>query len=239
MDLDGRDTTVRTLEREQHMREMKDWQKKGIPNDPLHPRCLTSLDNSLLANVVGVSAIWAMGDLRNPKIYLMLRNNKVGVYRNKRGMPSGDIELPKYNRHVDPDTTDYYFRDSSLVEYLKWEIAREFAEETGIRDITKNLNNYSINVDGNKIGHAVEMEIIPLAFTREMLRGGKPQMFFLIHTETLPKSLMKECFVDSLGKDEFKEARLTTAPISAEVAANYLYALEYIQRNMDGTIELA
>lgn len=230
--LDGyRRTTMRTLEREQHSKETVVWKKNGIGYDSLHPRCLTSLDNSLLANVIGVSAIWCMGDLANPKFYLMPRNNKVGVYKNKLGMPSGDIESPQRQNNR--------FRDESLIEYLKWEIAREFAEETGIRDKNMGFIDYSIYVNPDKIKYETEMEIIPLALTREMLRGGKPQMFFLIKTEEIPKKTLEKCFLASLGKKEFDNVKITTATISAEAACNYLYALEYLQRNLDGVIDLS
>lgn len=229
--LDGRCTTMRTLEREQHKKEIQEWENSSILFDALHPRCLTSLDNSLLANVIGISAIWCMGDWANPKFYLMPRNKKVGVYKKKLGMPSGDIESPQKQNHR--------FKDESLIEYLKWEMAREFAEETGIRDKNRDINDYSINVDPEKIGLESELEIIPLALTREMLRGGKPQMFFLIKSDEIPKSELKKCFLASLGVIEFDNSIITTASISVEAACNYLYAQEYMQKNLDGVIDLS
>ena len=222
INIEGQRTTVRGLERERHEEEVEVWKKTGIAFDALHPECLTSLENSLLANVIGVSAIWCMGDVENPKIYLMPRNKKVGVYRNNLGMPSGDIELPN------KDTKR--FSNPSLIEFLKWEIAREFAEETGLRDKNRPISGYSIKVDTKKAPYEVEMEIIPLAFVREMYRGGKPQMFFLIRTEEIPIDVLKECFLASLGKEEFDTFPLTTASLSAEVACNYLYALQHLQR---------
>lgn len=230
--IDGhRQTTMRTLERERHINEMNEWKNYNVINDALHPRCLTSLENSLLANVIGVSAIWCMGDMSNPKFYLMPRNKKVGVYKNKLGMPSGDIESPQKQGNR--------FKEESLMEFLKWEIAREFAEETGIRDINKDFGGYSIDVDPNKIKYETEMEIIPLALTREMLRGGKPQMFFLIKTDEIPESVLKKCFLASLGVIEFDNAVLTTASISAEAACNYLYAMEHVWNSIDDEIDLS
>lgn len=231
IDVDGHTTTMRTLEREQHIKEMAEWGNSKVGNDALHPRCLTSLENSLLANVIGVSAIWCMGDMSNSKFYLMPRNKKVGVYKNKLGMPSGDIESPRNQGNR--------FKEESLIEFLKWEIAREFAEETGIRDINKDFEGYSINVNPDKIKHETEMEIIPLALTREMLRGGKPQMFFLIKTEEIPENVLKKCFLASLGIIEFDNSLITTASLSAEAACNYLYAMEHIWRNIDGEIDLS
>ena len=229
--IDGRCSTMRTMERERHEEEKKVWESIGMSEDALHPKCLTSLENSMLANVIGVSAIWCMGDLSNPKYYLMPRNKKVGVYKRKLGMPSGDIESPQKQGHR--------FGSDSLIDYLKWEMAREFAEETGICDKNRNIDDYSINVDKNKIKYETDLEIIPLALTREMLRGGKPQMFFLIKTEEIDKSVLKKCFLASLGVAEFSNALVTTATLSAEAACNYLYAQEYIHRNRNDEIDLS
>lgn len=250
--------TMRNLEQERHLLEEEEWKKNGIPYDALHPHCLTSLENSLLANVIGVSAIWCMEDENDeePVFYLMPRNKKVGVYKNKLGMPSGDIEIPHYPMKTEEEQN--HFREKSLIEFLKWEIAREFAEETGIADRSKALKDYSEeitkNINRNKkngekkitdkefIKHYTDMEIIPLALTREMIRGGKPQMFFLIKTKKIPQNVLEKCFRSSLGIKEFdnppKLWSWTTATISAEVACNYLYAMEHIQESKDGIISL-
>jgi len=254
LNINGHRKTMRDLEKEQHLLEQEEWKKNNIQNDALHPNCLTSLENSLLANVIGVSAIWCMEDENDeePVFYLMPRNKKVGVYKNKLGMPSGDIEIPQYPKKSKEEQN--HFRDKSLIEFLKWEIAREFAEETGIADISKNLEDYSVEITKSKnrnkkpnennitdedfIKYYTEMEIIPLALTREMIRGGKPQMFFLIKTKKIPKSDLKKCFLSSLGVEEFDDKVFTTATISAEVACNYLYAMEHIQGKKDGIISL-
>ncbi len=250
--INGYKKTMRDLEKEQHMLEQEEWGKNNIHNDALHPNCLTSLENSLLANVIGVSAIWCMEDEddEEPVFYLMPRNKKVGVYKNKLGMPSGDIEIPEYPRKTKEEQN--HFRDKSLIEFLKWEIAREFAEETGIADKNRKLEDYSVEITKSKnrnkkpnekkitdeefIKYYTEMEIIPLALTREMIRGGKPQMFFLIKTKKIPKNDLKKCFLSSLGIEEFDDKIFTTATISAEVACNYLYAMEHIQGRKDGII---
>lgn len=236
--INGHRRTMRELELDTHVVEQDEWDNLKIPNDALHPYCLTSLEKSILANVIGVSAIWCMADENDdkPVYYLMPRNKKVGVYKKKLGMPSGDIESPQYKQK--PQSQQYRFRNSSLIDYLEWEIAREFAEETGIADIDKPLDDYSIEVDPNKIKLKIEMEIIPLALTREILRGGKPQMFFLIRTKKIDIKVLKECFLSSSGLDEFKSDLVTSATISAEVACNYLYAQEYIQARKYNIITL-
>ena len=82
------------------------------------------------------------------------------------------------------------------------------------------------------------MEIIPLALVREMLRGGKPQMFFLIRTENISEKQLRKYFKSSLGITEFKNTLLTTASLSSEVICNYLYAQDYLQKNKNGIIDI-
>lgn len=185
-----------------------------------HPHRLPSLSESGLANVVGVSAIWCMGQAGNRKYYLLPRKENVGVYENRLGMPSGDIECPQKD----------VFPNDSLVDFLEWEIAREFAEETGIADIDKAPELYSKPLDVKKIYHRTKMQIIPLAFLREMLRGGKPQMFFLIRTEDIDEKTLQNSFKKSLGNLEFSNSYFTSAQLSTEVACNYLYAQAYLRK---------
>lgn len=184
-----------------------------------HSRRLPSLSDSGLANVVGVSAIWCMGKAGKRKYYLLPRKLNVGVYENMLGMPSGDIECPRGNK----------FPNDSLVDFLKWEIAREFAEETGIADTERDPKAYSKPLDESKINHYTKLNIIPLAFLREMLRGGKPQMFFLICTDVISDKELQKCFRASMGKLEFSNGFFTNAKLSTEVACNYLYAQAYLQ----------
>lgn len=182
---------------------------------------LPSLRKSVLANVVGVSAIWCMGDAGNRKFYLLPRKGNVGVYEKKLGMPSGDADCPSHDR----------FQSDSLIEFLKAEMLREFAEETGIGDIGMKQYVYSHPVDVTKISYYTKIEIIPLAFLREMLRGGKPQMFFLIRTEEIPYETLRRCFRFSQGIREFSGSFFTKAKLSTEVACNYLYAKAYLQQS--------
>lgn len=182
---------------------------------------LPSLSDSCLANVVGVSAIWCMGSDGNRKYYLLPRKGSVGVYEKKLGMPSGDADCPSHDE----------FQSDSLVDFLKAEMLREFAEETGIADIDMKQYVYSHPLDVNKIGLYTKVEIIPLAFLREMLRGGKPQMFFLIRTEEIPYETLHRCFRLSQGRREFNSRSFTDATLSTEVACNYLYAKAYLQQS--------
>lgn len=190
---------------------------KGITKDQRLP----SLSKSCLANVVGVSAIWCMGSDGNRQYYLLPRKGSVGVYEKKLGIPSGDADCPSHDE----------FQSDSLVDFLKAEMLREFAEETGIADVDMKQYVYSHPVDVTKIGLYTKVEIIPLAFLREMLRGGKPQMFFLIRTEEIPYETLHRCFRLSQGRREFNSRSFTDATLSTEVACNYLYAKAYLQQS--------
>lgn len=180
---------------------------------------LPSFSESKLANVIGVSAIWCMGDLPNPKFFFMPRKKSVGVFERQYGLPSGDIECPRGDR----------FESDSLMSFLEWEIAREFAEETGIADVSKEFDKYSIPLNEKKIGLKIPMKIIPLAFLRELYRGGKPQVFFLIMTDEMSEDEVERCFEKSSGPKEFSNWSIKPSDLSQEAICNYLYALEYLQ----------
>jgi hypothetical protein len=205
----------------------------------ISPKKLPELSESKLANVVGVSAIWCINptDPYNMQFYLLPRKKSVGVYENCFGMPSGDIECPKDNT----------FPSTSLVEYLKNEITREFTEETGIYDKNKDAKEYMKDNNGqnifkkifrNFLSYSTELEVIPLAFLREHLRGGKPQMFFLIKTKNISKFRLRLSFWSSQdGPKEFNNEVVSDAKLSPEVACNYLYAQAYLQSGGGGMPE--
>ena len=180
---------------------------------------LTDLSSSYLSNAIGVSAIWMMGKPGNRQVFLLPRKKRVGVFETKMGIPSGNVEMPANNT----------FSTSSLVDFLKLDIAREFAEETGLCGKNIDISKFSKPVP--KPTMIEHMEIIPLAFVRELLRGGKPQMFFLILTPDVPVCKLKRSFRKSLGTEEFDDSLLTSATPSSETMCNYLYAQKYLQKN--------
>ena len=208
----GRMTTMRTLEVETMRGGLADFEQSN------------------LANIIGVSAIWLMKSGDDYRVFLLPRKQSVSVYESNFGTVSGYVESPKDNT----------FKNNSLVDYLKLEIAREFAEETGIADNSIDLTQYNgKEIESDKISYKTKLEIIPLAFLREMLRGGMPQMFFLIRTENIPDSILVNCVSKSLGIEEFDNSLFTKAKISTEVACNYLYAMKYLQKRSDGNVDLS
>ena len=66
-----------------------------------------------------------------------------------------------------------------MVDYLKLEIAREFAEETGIADNSIDLTQYNgKGIDDDKIFYRTKLGIIPLAFCEKYLGVECLKCFF-------------------------------------------------------------
>jgi len=201
-----------------------DYLLDGLQEDTMRARdmgsgnTLVPFGKSILANTIGASAIWVMNQPASLKnrakkyFYLLPRKNKTGIFNGMLGTVSGVVKAPTGN----------VFPTASLEEYVAGEIRREFYEETGI-DILLNKG----------IIQESDIEVIPLAFVRDLIRGGKPQFFYLIATKYIRPRLLEYAFKHSYnGKEEFDADALTHIPtfrISAETHLNFLYALSYIQ----------
>ncbi len=180
---------------------------------------LRPLHQSLLANTIGVSAVWVTPLKHKDRksryqVFLKPRRRQTGVFYDMLGTVSGVVEVPE----------DDEFYGQTLEVYAKKEICREFYQETG-------YNDYMV---ANNMAESV-VEIIPLAFTRELMRGGKPQFFFLIVTPSIAEKDLASCFKGSFnGPAEFYKGsspRIRKFGLSPETQCNLLYALRYIQRH--------
>ena len=180
---------------------------------------LRPLQESILANTIGVSAIWVTplrkGDRRSRhQVFLRPRRKQTGVYYDLLGTVSGVVEAPEGD----------VFPCNRLEEYAKSEILREFYQETG----------YNLYLDSRQMSESV-VEVVPLMFVRELIRGGKPQFFFLIVTPEISESQLTPFFKKSYnGTEEFRSAidsRMFNYSLSPETQTNLIYALRYIQRN--------
>ena len=178
---------------------------------------LKKLSESILANTIGVSAIWIMpykkGDKKNSyKVFLKPRKTETGVFYDMLGTISGVVEPPKSNV-IECDT---------LEEYVTSQIKKEFFQEVG-------YNRYLEDTGRDES----EVEIIPLAYVRELMRGGKPQFFFLIKTPETTEKVISKYFKESFnGTDEFKNniiSQIKEYNMSPETQANMLFAYSYIQ----------
>lgn len=179
---------------------------------------LRPLEESVLANTIGVSAIWVTpcrkGDKKSRhQVFLRPRRKQTGVYYDMLGTVSGVVEVP------DDDT----FTCETLEEYASSEIIREFYQETG----------YKQYLDSKSLPETV-VQVVPLMFVRELIRGGKPQFFFLIVTPEISESELTPFFNHSYnGTEEFRsniDARMINYRLSPETQTNLIYALRYIQR---------
>lgn len=162
-----------------------DYLMEGLQEDTLRMRdlgrdnSLRSFADSMLANTIGVCAVWVMtrrsttGGKAEKFYYLLPRKKTTGVYNGMLGTVSGVVQAPSEGR-FDVDT---------LEEYVGGEIRREFYEETGVDSL------FSKGVIAED-----EIKIIPLAFTRDLVRGGKPQFFFLIATKYIPAKMLNYAF---------------------------------------------
>lgn len=180
-------------------------------------KSLKSLCDSVMANTIGVSAVWYMsnknGDKKNRlQFFLKPRQNSIGVFANMLGTTSGVVEPPTGE-----------MGEEFLEEYVKGEMMREFFEETGYGNYMRDKN---IPLS--------DIKITMLAFSRELMRGGKPQFFFLIKTPYISNKEFCKYFKRSIdGRNEFKDGTLSNlfnCQLSPETVMNYLYAFQYMQK---------
>ncbi|MBN1259290.1 MAG: hypothetical protein JXB35_01290 [Anaerolineae bacterium] len=193
-----------------------DYPLQTYPETTLRTRDLDSDNNlkpfeeSALVNSIGVSAVVYYESSDGQKHFFMkVRRETQGVFEKAFGTVSGAAEW-------------IHGADIPELRYFATrEVLREFRRETGFED-----DNEFIEF------------IAPLALTRELIRGGKPQFFFLIKIKdpfavdtTVPFS---ERFGKSEeGAQEFKEKKLSfskiTSSLSPELATNLVYTFEYFQ----------
>lgn len=176
---------------------------------------LPTFEQSRLVNSIGVSAIVYYRkpgpkptDSVHDYFFMKYRRPTEAVFGNMFGTTSGVVTMP-------PGTQVH-----SLVDYVICEMRREFYRETGLDE----------DKDNNPI-----KSMIPLAFTRELMRGGKPQFFFLIEIDPMSESEFGRRFRASAeGLEEFYDNafhnNLYTTALSPEFATNLIYALQYFRK---------
>lgn len=179
---------------------------------------LRPFEESILANTIGVSAIWVMKkksgitNISENMYFLMPRKKNTGIYNGMLGTISGVVTSPQSDK----------FNSEFLEDYLTLEIQREFYEETGINSL---IDSGYLKCD--------EIRITPLAFVRDLTRGGKPQVFYIITTPFISPTKINNSFKTSWnGPMEFDDNFFTRIPkyhISPETQLNLVYALSYIQ----------
>lgn len=204
------------------------------------PGTLPPLAASRMMNFIGVSAVWCMdcgsgSPETRYRYYLKCRQSGMSVYSDMLGTTSGYANPPKPASAETaparketgdsagiPDTRGLASGD--LLAYLCEEMKREFFEETG-------YDRYAAH-KGLSLSDERILKVIPLAFTRELARGGAPQFFFLILTPYITDKEFVKYFRQSVdGRNEFRDdtlSNLRNHPLSPETLANLLYAYKYM-----------
>lgn len=183
---------------------------------------LPLLEDSLLMNFIGVSAVWCMdrgsgAPEERFRYYLKCRQSGMSVYSGMLGTASGYANPPAGDR----------FDSDDLMQFMRSEMLREFDEETGYGSYARS-KGYSLEDERY-------IKVIPLALTREFARGGCPQFFFLIVTPYIGDREFAGYFKQSIdGRNEFRDDLLSNRsahPLSPETFANLLYARRYVQQS--------
>lgn len=166
---------------------------------------LRSFDQSMMVNSIGVSSVVYFSKGTRSYFFMKLRQQSTGIFETMFGTTSGVLELSEET-------------PKDLIKLASDEMLREFCEETGVPK-----------------DEALENVIItPLALTRELIRGGKPQFFFLIEIPDEVEEKFKAYFKSSQdGLNEFddnpfeKAKGYITNHLSPEFAVNLYYAYRY------------
>ncbi|KJY80758.1 hypothetical protein TW81_18665 [Vibrio galatheae] len=141
-----------------------DWASGVLGEDPLltirndyekaHNGLLTPLRSSILANTLGVAAVVVNPDTN--EVLVPIRGNEQAIMDNGLGKfhcsVSGVFAWNEHETIANTLSFDFFYKG----------IEKEIKSEIGLRP-----NQYNL---------------IPLAFTRELVRGGKPQLFFIAET---------------------------------------------------------
>lgn len=189
------------------------------PDNSLRP-----FDESHMVNSIGVSAVcFFLGKNRRKQFFMKLRCRSDGVFEDMLATTSGVVEPPltddeakHRDEHSKPVENHQISRLTELVSYATEEMLREFQRETGLE-------------------RSHVKSIAPLAFVRELTRGGKPQFFFLIEIQPIRERDFKRRFQSSAeGLEEFRDNWQSdliahSKPFSPEFAANLVYPIEHFQ----------
>lgn len=162
---------------------------------------LRPFEQSMLVNTLGTSAV--VYYRIGGQVYFFMRLRKqLGIYENMFGTTSGEVENP----HEGGEPKE-------LISFVAEEMKREFAFETGLNP------------------SKVVKRVLPLALTRDLIRGGKPQFFFLIEISAVHPDDFSPAFKKSIeGLDEFHNdlihKRRFFSALSPEFALNLFYAFQ-------------
>lgn len=166
---------------------------------------LPLLNESKLANTIGVSiGIYAISEKGNKVILKRKRGRHVAVYANMWHVP--------FSFALTNDFSLEKGEEKSLKDFINFDFGHEFAEEIGL-----DFSDFS--------------PVKPLAFCRDLTRGGKPQFFLEMESKISFEELKSkikdstEEFVDKLSIVDSTNLINKNVPFSPELSAFILLKL--------------
>lgn len=178
---------------------------------------LKPLEQSVLVNSVGVSAV-VFYRTRGTKHFFVRYRPSQGIFSHVLGTLSCAVPAGYCQEEVQNARGQKEPREPELIRPLKKALEEKFEQEVGLT-------------------RSAIIETKPLAFALELIRGGKPQFFFLIEIAEGAYPSVKECqsasstikFINAVKRG--RQDRRTT--MSPEFVVNLLYAWKHFQV-MDG-----
>lgn len=179
---------------------------------------LRHFSDSLLANGFGVGGILLTKDGR---LVIPQRKSGAGVVSldGTYGLTaSGGVEWD-----------EQYLDKAGVQGYLGGRMRKEVGEELGIKarergmnlsqHLVRNMERYVEREVGLKTSKG-EVQITPLAFSRDLMRGGHPQMFYILQTQLEAAEIPERMAQASDAKKEYNQ--VITLPLSPELIAAIL-----------------
>jgi len=159
---------------------------RGIIKSKYTTNLLPSLDCPLLSNSLGISTIiYFKGDNGELVPYLPYRNkSKINAKRNALALYEGVY-------HCSSSGVLKWTNDEMNMSWIEKEMYREIHEEIGLE---------KLNI----------VKLKPIAIVRELLRAGKPQIFFIGYTDLKESELVelrKNSIKGSIANKDKKEIR--------------------------------
>lgn len=186
-------------------------------------KILRPFSDSIFTNTIGVSAIWFTRceplKHKNDYVHFFLKPRDKGhaIYDGMLGTVSGGVKFP----------TEGYDILSESLQYVSKALLKIFYNKT----------QYDKYMQENQIPES-EIKIIPLAFTRELLRGGLPQFFFAIETppvcdNDIKRYLNQSAFYRRIAFRESFLKNVLPCIFSPETMTNLLYTIQYLNKGVD------
>lgn len=170
---------------------------------------LPAFNKSVLVNHLGVFSAVALYSDGNWYFHMMPRKKNLGVFGGMLSSVSGVVEPPRQGSITE------------LTTFITEELKREMAEETGL--------------DPAELERTGRYTTVPLAFTRELSRGGKPQFFYLTVLHDITEKEFARAFKKTKRQSEFRSDAFSNITalddvVSPEFSTCLLYSLMYMQK---------